>query len=139
MVNNSIDEISACFGSEVEVTLHADGTASVRDDGRGIPVENHESGKSALEVVMTVLHAGGKFDGRDDVGYKTAGGLHGVGASCVNALSEWTRVYIRREGQIYRQQYQRGVPSTDVEVVGETLYGVICRIKQINMKSSFLQ
>ena len=120
LVNNSIDEISAGFGSEVEVTLHADGTASVRDDGRGIPVENHESGKSALEVVMTVLHAGGKFDGRDDVGYKTAGGLHGVGASCVNALSEWTRVYIRREGQIYHQQYQRGVPSADVEVVGET-------------------
>ena len=73
LVNNSIDEISAGFGSEVEVTLHADGTASVTDDGRGIPVEKHESGKSALEVVMTVLHAGGKFDGRDDVGYKTAG------------------------------------------------------------------
>jgi len=120
LVNNSIDEISAGFGSEVEVTLHADGTASVKDDGRGIPVEKHESGKSALEVVMTVLHAGGKFDGRDDVGYKTAGGLHGVGASCVNALSEWTRVYVRREGQIYHQQYQRGVPIADVEVVGET-------------------
>ena len=120
LVNNSIDEISAGFGSEVEVTLHADGTASVTDDGRGIPVEKHESGKSALEVVMTVLHAGGKFDGRDDVGYKTAGGLHGVGASCVNALSEWTRVHVHRNGNIYHQQYQRGVPKDIVKVIGQT-------------------
>ncbi len=120
LVNNSIDEISAGFGSEIEVTLHADGTASVKDDGRGIPVEQHESGKSALEVVMTILHAGGKFDGRDDVGYKTAGGLHGVGASCVNALSEWTRVQVRRNGNVYHQQYHRGVPKDEVKVVGQT-------------------
>ena len=120
LVNNSVDEITAGFGSEVEVILHLDGTATVRDNGRGIPIGKHESGVSALEVVMTTLHAGGKFDGRENVGYKTAGGLHGVGASCVNALSEWVKVQVRQGGKVYQQQYQRGIPQTDVEVVGKS-------------------
>ena len=120
LVNNSVDEITAGFGSEVEVILHLDGTATVRDDGRGIPIGKHESGVSALEVVMTTLHAGGKFDGRENVGYKTAGGLHGVGASCVNALSEWVKVQVRQDGKVYQQQYQRGIPQTGVEVVGKS-------------------
>ncbi|MBI1926363.1 DNA gyrase subunit B, partial [Candidatus Poribacteria bacterium] len=118
LVNNSIDEISAGFGSEIDVIIHADGSATVRDDGRGIPVDLHASGVSALQVVMTTLHAGGKFEGRANVGYKTAGGLHGVGASCVNALSEWLRVQVRQDGKVHQQKYERGVPVTDVEIVG---------------------
>ncbi|MCZ6679716.1 MAG: DNA topoisomerase (ATP-hydrolyzing) subunit B [Candidatus Poribacteria bacterium] len=118
LVDNSIDEIAAGFGSEVEVIIHADGSATVRDEGRGIPVDQHVSGVSALQVVMTTLHAGGKFDGRANTGYKTAGGLHGVGASIVNALSEWLHVQVRQGGKVYQQKYARGVPLADVEVVG---------------------
>ena len=118
LVDNSIDEISAGFGSKVEVALHADGSATVRDEGRGIPVGRHASGVSALQVVMTTLHAGGKFDGRASSGYKTAGGLHGVGASIVNALSEWVHVQVRQNGKVHQQKYARGIPSTKVEVVG---------------------
>ena len=118
LVDNSIDEISAGFGSKVEITLHADGSATVRDEGRGIPVGRHASGASALQVVMTTLHAGGKFDGRASSGYKTAGGLHGVGASIVNALSEWTHVQVRQNGKVHQQKYERGIPVTKVEVVG---------------------
>ena len=118
LVDNSIDEIAAGFGSEVEVIIHADGSATVRDEGRGIPVDQHASGVSALQVVMTTLHAGGKFDGRASAGYKTAGGLHGVGSSIVNALSEWIHVQVRQGGKVYQQKYARGVPLTDVEVVG---------------------
>ncbi len=118
LVDNSIDEISAGFGSKVEVILHADGSATVRDEGRGIPVGRHASGASALQVVMTTLHAGGKFDGRASSGYKTAGGLHGVGASIVNALSEWTHVQVRQNGKVHQQKYERGKPATKVEVVG---------------------
>ena len=117
LVDNSIDEIAAGYGSEIEVVIHADGSTTVRDEGRGIPVGAH-SGVSALQVVMTTLHAGGKFDGRENVGYKTAGGLHGVGASCVNALSEWLNVQVRRDGQVYQQKYERGTPSSQVEVIG---------------------
>jgi DNA gyrase subunit B len=118
LVDNSIDEISAGFGSMVDVIIHTDGSATVRDEGRGIPVGKHASGASALQVVMTTLHAGGKFDGRTSSGYKTAGGLHGVGASIVNALSEWIHVQVRQGGKVYQQKYARGIPLTDVEVVG---------------------
>lgn len=118
LVDNSIDEISAGYGLNVEIVIHADGSATVRDEGRGIPVDQHDSGVSALEVVHTTLHAGGKFDGRANAGYKTAGGLHGVGASIVNALSEWFRVKVKQGGNVYQQKYERGVPITDVEVLG---------------------
>ena len=118
LVDNSIDEIGAGYGTHVEVKLHRDGSVTVSDDGRGIPVDTHVTGVSALEVVMTTLHAGGKFDGREQVGYQTAGGLHGVGASCVNALSEWLHVQVQQNGEIYEQRYARGIPQTSVEKTG---------------------
>ena len=120
LVDNSIDEFGAGHGTEIRITLNADGSVTVSDDGRGIPVDEHKSGVSALQVVMTTLHAGGKFDGRADVGYQTAGGLHGVGASCVNALSEWLTVRVAQDDKIYEQQYKRGIPVKDVEVIGDT-------------------
>ena len=120
LVDNSIDEIGAGYGTQVEVKLHRDGSVTVSDDGRGIPVDTHATGVSALEVVMTTLHAGGKFDGREQVGYQTAGGLHGVGASCVNALSEWLHVQVHQDGAIYEQSYARGIPQTPVEKTDKT-------------------
>lgn len=119
LVDNCIDEIGAGYGTQIDVQLHTDGSVTVADDGRGIPVDMHATaGVSALEVVMTTLHAGGKFDGRDQVGYQTAGGLHGVGASCVNALSEWLRVQVKQNGATYEQRYARGIPQTSVEEIG---------------------
>ena len=119
LVDNCIDEIGAGYGTEINVQLHTNGSVTISDDGRGIPVDMHATaGVSALEVVMTTLHAGGKFDGREQVGYQTAGGLHGVGASCVNALSEWLHVQIRQSGSIYEQHYARGVPQTPVKKTG---------------------
>ena len=121
LVDNCIDEIGAGYGTQINVQLHADGSVTVADDGRGIPVDMHATaGVSALEVVMTTLHAGGKFDGREQVGYQTAGGLHGVGASCVNALSEWLHVQVKQNGAIYEQHYARGIPQTSVEKIGNS-------------------
>lgn len=118
IVDNSIDEALAGFASRIHITIESDNSITVSDDGRGIPVDiQSTTGRPALETVFTVLHAGGKFGGG---GYKVSGGLHGVGASVVNALSEFLEVSVHRDGQIYHQEYHRGKPAGDMTTVGET-------------------
>ena len=118
IVDNSIDEALQGYCDRIYVSLNEDGSVTVKDDGRGIPVEIHpKTGKSTLETVLTVLHAGGKFGGG---GYKVSGGLHGVGISVVNALSKWLVADVYRDGKIYRQTYEKGITTSELEVVGES-------------------
>ncbi|MDD5906616.1 MAG: ATP-binding protein, partial [Clostridiales bacterium] len=118
IVDNSIDEALAGFCTEITVTINEGNTITVTDNGRGIPVDiQPQTGRPALEVVFTVLHAGGKFGGG---GYKVSGGLHGVGASVVNALSEWLEVEVHKEGKIYQMRFSRGDITQSITVIGDT-------------------
>ena len=118
IVDNSIDEALAGYGKEINVTIHKDNSITVLDYGRGIPVEIHpKMGMPTVEVVLTVLHAGGKFGGG---GYKVSGGLHGVGASVVNALSNWLEVEVKDGTHIYKQRYEKGNIVSDLEIIGDT-------------------
>ena len=130
IVDNAVDEALAGYCNTIEVTINQDNSITVIDNGRGVPVDvNHETGKPAVEVVYTMLHAGGKFGGG---GYKVSGGLHGVGASVVNALSEWMEVYVKRDGHIYNQRYERGNLCYPLKVVGD------CPLEETGTKVTFL-
>ena len=130
IVDNAVDEALAGYCNTIEVTINQDNSITVIENGRGVPVDvNHETGKPAVEVVYTMLHAGGKFGGG---GYKVSGGLHGVGASVVNALSEWMEVYVKRDGHIYNQRYERGNVCYPLKVVGD------CPLEETGTKVTFL-
>ncbi len=130
VVDNSIDEAMVGYADSIVITIHKDESATIEDNGRGIPVDKHpEEKRSALEVVMTILHAGGKFDKNT---YKVSGGLHGVGVSVVNALSEWLKVEVRRGGKVYFQEYKRGIPVKPVKEIGK------CRKNETGTKTTFM-
>src|SRR5207302_713360 len=117
VVDNSVDEALAGFSTKIAVTIHQDNAITVVDNGRGIPVDTHKTEKKpGVEVALTMLHAGGKFD---KSAYKVSGGLHGVGASVVNALAEWCEVEVHQDGKIFYQKYERGEPLADVKVIGK--------------------
>ena len=119
VVNNSIDEAMAGYADTVYVSLNADGSTTIRDNGRGMPFDiNHETGRSALELIMCELHAGGKFDNESNGAYKVSGGLHGVGLSAVNALSSHMIIEVAKDKKLYRQEYRQGKPQTPVECLG---------------------
>ncbi len=132
IVDNSVDEHLAGYCSEIRVTLEADGSCTVRDNGRGIPVEMHKKGVSAERVVLATLHAGGKFDNE---AYKTSGGLHGVGSSVVNALSSHMDVKVYRDGKIHHDAYERGVPVIELK---DGLLPVIGRTKETGTQINFM-
>ncbi|MCI7468358.1 MAG: ATP-binding protein, partial [Lachnospiraceae bacterium] len=132
IVDNSVDEHLAGYCDTIHVTLNDDGSCTVEDNGRGIPVGMHAKGVSAERVVFTTLHAGGKFD---HSAYKTSGGLHGVGSSVVNALSDWMDVEIRRDGHIYHDRYEKGKPAEKLE---NGLLPVIGNTRQTGTKITFL-
>ncbi len=132
IVDNAVDEHLAGYCSMITVTLHADGSATVSDNGRGIPVGMHEKGISAERLVFTTLHAGGKFD---DASYKTSGGLHGVGSSVVNALSTWLTVQVKRDGHVYEDRYERGNPVTELQ---DGLLPVVGRTRETGTTVTFL-
>ena len=117
IVDNAVDEALSGFGSQIDVTINKDGSLSVADQGRGMPTGMHAMGKPTVEVIFTVLHAGGKFG---QGGYKTSGGLHGVGASVVNALSTWLEVTVYKNGKIHKMRFEKGVPQGELQIVGET-------------------
>ena len=132
IVDNAVDEHLAGFCKNIHVTLEKDGSATVEDDGRGVPVGMHQKGISAARLVYTTLHAGGKFD---DSAYKTSGGLHGVGSSVVNALSVYMDVQISREGYIHHDRYERGVPVVELE---DGLLPTIGKTRKTGTKVNFL-
>ena len=117
VVDNSIDESLAGYCTDIDLEINNDGSITITDNGRGIPVGIHSSGKNALEIALTVLHAGGKFEGK---GYKVSGGLHGVGVSAVNALSEWLNVEVRRDNKVYLQKFSKGYAVSELEIIGES-------------------
>jgi len=137
IIDNSVDEALAGFAKNVWITIHPDNSVTIVDDGRGIPIDNvRRYNKPALEIVMTKLHAGGKFDSR---AYKVSGGLHGVGAAVVNALSVWTKVWVQRNHKIYYQEYTRGKPQSAMKIVsGNQLPHLPHTLPQIGTITSFI-